>query len=146
MKVYRIIEFEGTAPELAKQLARCIQGTYQPGAVKITSAAVEPRIIEDVPMIMHALALAAQTEWELPPERQPKPPHGASVVAVQEALNFISCVEGLLCIETDEGRQRYAWAAHTLEGIRETVERTGRVTDGQRSAVSNIENARGLRS
>lgn len=36
----------------------------------------------------------------------------------------------------------YSWALDTLEGIRETVERSRRVTDGQRRAVENIENAR----
>jgi hypothetical protein len=37
---------------------------------------------------------------------------------------------------------RYDWAADTLNDIQLTVEKTERVTEGQRRAVSNIENAR----
>lgn len=33
------------------------------------------------------------------------------------------------------------WASETLEGIAETVERTGVVTPGQRTAIENIEDA-----
>jgi hypothetical protein len=35
------------------------------------------------------------------------------------------------------------WAADTLEGIQETVERTHRVTQGQKDAVRNIRDAEG---
>lgn len=35
--------------------------------------------------------------------------------------------------------QQYAYAYETLAGIRETVERTRRVTEGQQRAVANIE-------
>jgi hypothetical protein len=34
---------------------------------------------------------------------------------------------------------RYDWAADTLAGIRETVEKTRRVSEGQKRAVANIE-------
>lgn len=37
----------------------------------------------------------------------------------------------------------YDWAVYSLNGIRETVERTKRVTEGQRRAVANIEASRG---
>jgi hypothetical protein len=36
----------------------------------------------------------------------------------------------------------YTWALDTLSGIRETVEKTRRVTEGQRRAVKHIEAAR----
>ncbi len=36
----------------------------------------------------------------------------------------------------------YLWAADTLQGIRETVDRSGLVSDGQRRAVTNIREAR----
>jgi len=41
---------------------------------------------------------------------------------------------------TDSGK--YGWAEDTLSGIRESVERTQRVTEGQQRAVNNIEAAR----
>lgn len=37
---------------------------------------------------------------------------------------------------------KYDWAEASLSGIRETVERYHRVTDGQRKAVANIEASR----
>lgn len=36
---------------------------------------------------------------------------------------------------------RYEWAEDTLSGIRSTVERTGAATEGQRRAITNIEDA-----
>jgi hypothetical protein len=38
----------------------------------------------------------------------------------------------------------YDWAFDTLHGIRETVEHSRRVSEGQRRAVANVEAARGL--
>jgi hypothetical protein len=38
--------------------------------------------------------------------------------------------------------ERYEWAADTLEGIKSTVSRTGRCTDGQQRAVRNIEDSK----
>lgn len=52
------------------------------------------------------------------------------------AFRFISDIENLLA--TGE----YTWAETTLRGIQETVERTGRVSDAQRRAVTSIETAR----
>jgi hypothetical protein len=46
-------------------------------------------------------------------------------------------------IEELRGSGAYHWAESTLAGIQETVEKTKRVTDGQRRAVTNIEAARG---
>lgn len=37
--------------------------------------------------------------------------------------------------------ERYEWAENTLSGIRETVERTGAVTENQARAITNIEDA-----
>lgn len=45
--------------------------------------------------------------------------------------------------EIDEALINYSWAADTLDGIRETVEKTQRVSEGQRRAVTNICRARG---
>lgn len=55
---------------------------------------------------------------------------------------FIGSIDDLLATG------RYGWAQDSLYGIRETVEKTRRVSDGQRRAVTNIElrgepNARG---
>jgi len=66
---------------------------------------------------------------------------GAAFDAVEEASEapwrgFADEIDELLADE------RYAWAAETLSGIRETVERLGRVTDRQREAVENIRDAR----
>lgn len=38
--------------------------------------------------------------------------------------------------------EAYEWAMMTLSGIRDTVSRTGRATEGQQRAVDNIENSR----
>jgi hypothetical protein len=56
-----------------------------------------------------------------------------------EAAAFLRELEDMI----DDGR--YQWAEDTLEGIRETVERTRTVTDNQKRAVENITNARGGR-
>lgn len=140
MKVYRLIQFEGTALDLDKQIRRCVNGTYQPGAVKITATAVEPRIVEGVPMLVHALQLASTSEWQPPAER--KPAAGAatgrtgSPFSFSVATDFIERIDDLL--ESGD----YDWAADTLSGIRETVERIGQVTAPQERAVDNIEAAR----
>ena|SRR5215510_12670260 len=42
--------------------------------------------------------------------------------------------------------EQYTWAEETLAGISETVERTHRVTDGQRRAVTNIRDNSARRS
>lgn len=47
---------------------------------------------------------------------------------------FLGDIDDLLASDN------YGWAMETLDGIRATVERTKRVTEGQRRAVSNIEN------
>lgn len=57
----------------------------------------------------------------------------------RQAADLISRIDDML----QEGR--YEWAADTLSGIMETVEKTGRATEGQIRAVDNIENARGGR-
>ena len=49
-----------------------------------------------------------------------------------DAQRFLERLDDL--IENDA----YAWAADTLSGIRETVERSGRASDRQREAVANI--------
>ena len=46
---------------------------------------------------------------------------------------FIATIDDLLASED------YHWAEDSLLGIRETVEKTRRVSDGQRRAVTNIE-------
>lgn len=51
-----------------------------------------------------------------------------------EAAELLEEIEAL--------RETHGWASDTLEGIYETVERTGVVTEGQRRAVDNIANAR----
>ena len=48
-----------------------------------------------------------------------------------EAIALLQQIEDL--------RERAAWAADTLDGIYQTVEKSGRATDGQRQAVQNIE-------
>lgn len=55
----------------------------------------------------------------------------------RDAVALISRIDEML----ESGS--YDWAEDTLSGIRESVERTGRSTEGQRTAVDNIENARG---
>lgn len=66
---------------------------------------------------------------------------GAAFDAVEEASEanwkgFADEIDDLL------EDKRYEWAAETLSGIRETVEKLGRVTDRQRDAVDNIRDAR----
>ncbi len=56
----------------------------------------------------------------------------------REAVEAVRRINDML----DEG-WRYEWAADTLTGILETIERTGRVTENQTRAIDNIENARG---
>lgn len=149
MRVYRLIQYEGSAADIAEMFRLTINGEYQPGALKITATAVEPQLIESNRMLLHALQQVAGKRWEPPPERLPPSPllqHPPPGAASSEASDFILQIEGLLSEETSDGKQRYRWAAGMLEGIRETVERSGRVTQGQVAAVSNIENARGLRS
>lgn len=51
-----------------------------------------------------------------------------------DALRFLREIDDLL----DSGE--YDWAEETLSGIRTTVERTERATEGQRRAVDNIAN------
>lgn len=51
----------------------------------------------------------------------------------RDAAEFLSRIEQL------ESSGEYGWASTTITGIYETVERTGRVTDGQRRAIDNIE-------
>lgn len=54
--------------------------------------------------------------------------------ATSEAVDLLEEISSL--------RETHGWAADTLEGIYETVERTGVVTEGQRRAIENIANAR----
>jgi hypothetical protein len=61
---------------------------------------------------------------------------GVDVGGSKEAAAFITRIEELY-------HEGYDWAGDTLSGILETVQRTGRVTEGQRRAVDNIENSRG---
>jgi hypothetical protein len=141
MKVYRLIQFEGTALDLKEQMRLCVQGSYQPNPkIHIVATAVEPRIVEAVPMLMHALQLASAAKWNPPVERRL-----AAETSVKSsnpfagdpaAAEFIKRIDELL--ESGD----YDWAEDTLSGIRETVERTGRVTENQERAVSNIEGAR----
>ena len=49
-------------------------------------------------------------------------------------------VEGFLDLVKDT-LEAQAWAEDTLEGIYDSVSRTGRVTEGQRRAVQNIADA-----
>jgi hypothetical protein len=59
-----------------------------------------------------------------------------------EAADQIRRIDDLL-EETDrKGNLRYEWAADTLTSIRETLERTKRVSPAQIRAIDNIENAR----
>jgi hypothetical protein len=51
------------------------------------------------------------------------------------AYRFIQDIDDLL------NTGQYAWAERTLTDIQTTVERTGRVTEGQRRAIENIEAA-----
>ncbi len=140
MKVYRLIQFEGTATDLDKQMQLCVQGTYQPNVgIKITATAVEPRIVEGVPMLVHALQLATKTKWQPPAERKSAVANTFTLnptAADSAASDFIARIDDLL--ESGD----YDWAADTLSGIRETVERIGRVTEHQGRAVDNIEGAR----
>lgn len=146
MIVYRIIRYEGESARIAEMFRLSIHGDYQPGSLKITAAPVEPRIVESTPMLLHALQQVAGKRWSPPEERgsvggdkrKSASALAASTGADTEAAEFIQRIDDLL----DDG---YGWAADTLEGIRETVERTGRVTEGQRTAVDNIENARSRR-
>lgn len=50
-----------------------------------------------------------------------------------EAELFISFLDGLLDSDT------VSYAFDTIEGIRMTVKQTGRVTEGQRDAIANIQ-------
>ena len=49
---------------------------------------------------------------------------------------FVESIDDLLA------SGRYTWAEDTLRSIQETVQKTGRVTEGQERAVRNIEQAR----
>ena len=61
----------------------------------------------------------------------------------KEAAEFVRRIDDLLEEESSRtGRPRYEWAADTLESIKETVAKTGRVTEAQERAVNNIESAR----
>lgn len=142
MKVYRLIQFEGTATDLDKQMRLCVQGVYQPNSgIKITATAVEPRIVEGVPMLVHALQLASTTRWQPSVERRPatggiRSPFAPASAGDSSAAEFIKRIDDLL--ESGD----YDWAADTLSGIRENVERIGQVTAPQERAVDNIEAAR----
>jgi hypothetical protein len=51
----------------------------------------------------------------------------------QPWYQFIATIDDLLASDN------YGWAYDTLNGIRETVEKTRRVSEGQKRAVTNIE-------
>lgn len=70
------------------------------------------------------------------PITTPATPPEDDAVQEQAWYQLVARIDELLDID------RYAWAFDTLAGIKETVERTRRVSDGQRRAVDNIE-ARG---
>lgn len=71
------------------------------------------------------------------PDMEPAAPTSDEI---REAQEFLQDLEDL--VESD----RCEYARDTLEGIYETVQRTSRVTPGQRRAVENIEGgARGRR-
>lgn len=146
MIVYRLIKYEGTSAEIAEMFKRSISGVYDvPNDLRITAAPVEPRIVESVPMLLHALQQVSDKRWTPPAQKRAvsSPLVIASRTgAEQEAANMIQLIDSLLEEETSDGRSRYGWAEDTLLGIRETVERTGRVTAEQKRAVENIENAR----
>lgn len=67
--------------------------------------------------------------------RPADPPQPVDDLRSRLAFRFIADIEDLLATG------KYTWAETTLRGIQETVEKTGRVSDGQRRAVTNIEHA-----
>lgn len=145
MIVYRLIKYEGAAVDIAEMFEHSIHGTYHPGKLLITAAPVEPRIVESISMLMHALQQVSDKRWTPPAQKRavssPLAMSKKPIITNREVVEFILHIDGMLEEETDDGRWRYGWASDTLLGIRETVERTGCVTEGQRQAVENIENA-----
>lgn len=148
MIVYRILKYEGEPADIAEMFRLSISGEYHPGKLKITGAAVEPRVVEATPMLLFALQQVAGKKWESPIERLGVPPstagrsplHGIgspmqNAPSESEAVKFLAWIDDML--ESGE----YDWAEQTLSGIRETVEGSGMVTDRQQRAVDNIENA-----
>ena len=75
---------------------------------------------------------------DTPIEHRVEAPDPATLDDLRDQVwyQFIGTIDDLLALG------RYDWAEASLTGIRETVETTRRVTDGQRRAVANIE-ARG---
>jgi hypothetical protein len=61
--------------------------------------------------------------------------HDPDEGSAEGAIAFLEKIEDLLA------STRYEWASDTLSGIYATVEDTQRVTDAQRRAVLNIEEA-----
>lgn len=71
------------------------------------------------------------------------PGFGAGKRDDAEAAAFIARIDELMEEwSTTRNEPRYEWASDTLEGIKESVRRSGRVTDRQRQAIDNIENSR----
>lgn len=71
-------------------------------------------------------------------EQVPSPPPDRSRMTTP-AAELASRIEDLL--EDDD----YGWAADTLSGILQTLQRTGRCSYAQERAVDNIENSRNRR-
>lgn len=61
---------------------------------------------------------------------------GGGDVRATSWFQFIAEIDELLESE------QYGWAEDTLLGIKETVEKTQRVTDGQQRAITNIQASR----
>lgn len=145
MIVYRVLRFEcDDVKRLDDQLRHSINGTIDRGGVKISSAPVERSVIEALPQIMNRMQEALGKRWEPKPRPEQRPLNSAlltdSALRSEDAQQALGRIEDML----SDG-DRYGWAADTLTGIQWTIEQTGRVTDRQLVAISNIENARGSR-
>lgn len=192
MIVYRLIKMEGSEEAIKMLLDRSIDGTYQPGAVRITACHIKgglnalnsdsarkqleeaegrewgpsharPWYGSEVTVFKLPTHVTVPVRFDPPLQTRkaslygridgfPGSPTDESVVAVdrtaqqlnryqQEAAAFVRRINDLLEEQGSRG-PRYEWAADTLNGIRETVLEKGFVTDAQKTAVDNIENAR----
>jgi hypothetical protein len=79
VRVLRLIEYIGTAEDVAAQVARSVNGAYRPGTVRITAVTLPEGVTEFDALLNEAAETDWQPTWRTLPERVSvrKPNQGA---------------------------------------------------------------------
>jgi hypothetical protein len=147
MIVYRVIKYEcDDLAQIERMFTDSIHGVYLAGGLKITACPVTAADLGigtsgTKSKVEYKLADAAAVNWAGPKS----PSRRAAVARSQPSSGFLAgsadaeAAELVRRIDALLESGEYNWAEDTLTGIRETIEKTGCVTEKQLTAIDNIE-------